>query len=116
MDINVNTNQLKEILAKNLVAHNEDYKEAKAAYKEACMNELESMVNELKETGKLKRTSIKAPKPVRYSKHYERAIQMLDLHTGQDITLAVEEYTKFVQDEWTWSREFAANTLSYKNG
>jgi hypothetical protein len=116
MNITVATSELKSILEKNLVTHDNDYEEAKVAYQKACITELESMLSEVRKTGKLKRTVIKAPKPVRYSKEYRMAIRMLELHQQESITLPPKEYTQFVEDQWQWSRDFTANTLSYKNG
>lgn len=57
--------------------------------------------------------SISAPRS--YTKHYQRAIGMLELHQSELVDLSEQEYDRYWLDEWGWRQEFDMVRTSYNN-
>ena len=52
-------------------------------------------------------------RPVEYTKHYDRAIAMLEMTTNTEIELEQVNFAQLVLDEWTWSESFVHSTSGY---
>lgn len=53
------------------------------------------------------------PKPEDHTSDYDTAIQMLEWHQGDQVTLGVEDFEHFVLDNWDWKARFVASMSNY---
>lgn len=113
MNIKVKVSQLQEILTKNRATHEEDYAEARLKYLDMASVEIAAM-RDMIDQSKFPKTSIKTPRPEKFTDEYDRTLRMLELHQEDTITLSDKQYINYVDDNWAWSHLFIANTLSYK--
>lgn len=51
--------------------------------------------------------------PKDHSVDYQRTIGMLQMHTGETITLDAEDYARFVDDDWSWKAEWLISNTAY---
>jgi hypothetical protein len=56
----------------------------------------------------------KYPKPSSHEKDYDRAISMLEMHTGKTFIIDMDMYRQYVEDEWDWKRGFELSNSTYK--
>ena len=115
MNITIKKNKLLTVLVKNKEKHVDNFKKAKAAFKDKALSELNGRIG-LIESGRSFDMNFSLPVPISYEKDYARAIGMLEFHMGESIELSQELYRKFIDDEWDWSRQFGVSTMSYVDG
>jgi len=104
-----------ELLAKlksNRDKHATIVKEARVGYVKAARAALTERLKEL-ESGKLSSLSFNLSPPQDYTKTYNTAIQMLELHTDDTIILSAGEVRNFVMDQWDWRSRFLLANSSY---
>lgn len=127
MRVTVKKERLIEILTTNRAKHLADFEEASKVYREKILKRIDDIRDELRvfyaafEAGKADETQYPStglylPKPESYVAHYDRALGMLNLHTGTEMVLDLDSYRKFVDDEWDWSHEAKAIAASYMSG
>lgn len=56
------------------------------------------------------------PKPVSYEDSYTRALGMLKLHTKDEMTLDLQTYRQYVEDDWEWSASAKLSNSRYLGG
>lgn len=112
--ITVDKEQLLETLKANKREHRETYAEACRAYSKE-MAERTTKLAELFKQGEMPSLTkvFDAPRPEQFLDDYDRAIQMLEWHQDDEVTLDEDEFRRYVQNEWGWRQRFAANTASY---
>lgn len=66
--------------------------------------------NELGNTGRPE----EPPKPVKYTKEYDRLIDMMEHHADEYIELDEEDYKNVIKDEFGWKAHFMANSTRYR--
>lgn len=112
--ITVRKTELREIIQANRDEHREIFEEAVEAFKARCIEELESRLKDVR-AGRKINMMISLPVPEDHTEDYDRALRMLELSIDDEIDLTEEDVAQYVQDDWSWSRAWAANTGSYSN-
>ena len=140
-DIVVLKLDLINILTINEAGHEAVYEKAIAAYRVKAIDALDQMLEQVRSGHLFARQDVppvlarqvKAripplaggvvalamyhlPTPENHVADYQRAIDMLNLHQGDTVTLSEDAYRKLVDDEWEWSALWTHNTLAYTNG
>lgn len=103
-------------LRANRATHAKIVEEAKVGYIEKAKKALAARMEELA-SGKITALHFDLVMPQDYTKEYDTVIGMIEATTQAEITLSVEEYRMFVEDEWEWLGHFlASNTLYSATG
>jgi hypothetical protein len=113
--VTVKTAKLVEELKKNRTVHAADFEEANKGFRVAVIAELETMLKTAREGGAIERKSA-LTKPESHVKDYDRVIRMLEMCTKDEVLISEAEFQQYVQDDWSWKREFLAQTMVYKGG
>ena len=108
----VRKKELTEILQKNREQHTEVFEKAYKKFRSAVEGELEARLRRIRH-GKAVDLQIRLPEPRNMTDTYNRALQMLEMETRDEIELSEQEFQQFVQDDWTWKREFANTASAY---
>ncbi len=108
----VNKAKLLEILKANREKHLTNYKAAVVAFKEKAQQELTRQLDNIKEGRKFDLT-FALPRPVNYTKQYDKIIGIFELSNETERKITEQEYTQYVLDEWNWQATFYANSMSY---
>ena len=118
MKITAGTERVLLTLRENRVKHLEIYEEALEGYKVECLTTLKRESKRVKnaEPGKLTGLFVSLQAPVCNVDAYDTAIAMLEFHTEKTLQLTASQVQCFIRDQWDWSGEFVANTLSYTAG
>lgn len=117
MDLNkitVNKADLIERLKMNRDAHHAEYEEACRVYKDRCVAEIESMLDDAR-AGVIRR-NLTLPIPEEHTEDYDRAIDMLEWAQSDTIDLTQSEFATLVRNQWGWLQSFTSNTSSYIAG
>jgi hypothetical protein len=112
MRVTVDTNVLLETVQANRDTHQRKFREAHDAYRAKVIRELSRALDRANSGGEIK-THFSLPVPEDHTTHYDRAIQMLGLHTADSIELSSEDYSRYVDDEWDWKSRFDAVSQVY---
>jgi hypothetical protein len=124
--VNIGTQELLEIVTKNLATHIADYNEAMEGYRREFGDVLKknavisrknfALFNKDPNISpdKLIRLIPIPPTPRSYADEYKRAIRMLEL--SADVVTSVEDdvFNQLVLDEWSWKQNFVGMTSLYK--
>lgn len=113
-NIKVNKVQLETALTTNREKHVLDYTAALEGYWKALEQKAETVLRRVKE----RRVEdndlyIMLPKPESHEADYDTALEMLEWHEGDTIEVSQTEFKQFVQDEWSWKRNFENTTIAY---
>lgn len=110
--IKVNKNELLTVLKKNKEQHVKEYKKALRGYR---IQAAESLTKELKniKDGRDFNTYFSLSKPVSYEKEYATVIGMLEMDLLTEVELDMTEFTKYVNDDWSWKSSFSASNSTY---
>ncbi len=113
-NITVVKNELIAILDTNRIEHQEAYNEAITGWKIKVGTALSNALHEVERDGEPDLSEItKLVKPVSHIREYDRAIDMLKLSVDSEVSLSEYDYRQLVNDEWEWSRNFAATNSAY---
>lgn len=112
--VRVKKAELLAILNKNKVEHGEIFRQAQEAYRQAAIKELEAQLALARTDGKftLKRIN-EMVLPSDYTDQYERAIKMLEMSIDDTIEISASEFANYVEDSWSWSREWGISNSNY---
>ena len=108
----VRKEELVEVLQKNRERHGGVFEESYKKFIKAVESELEARLARIRR-GKSVELHIRLPEPRNMTESYDRALQMLEMETRDEIELSEQEFQQFVQDDWTWKREFVSTAASY---
>lgn len=106
MKTTVDKAKLIEIVTENRNNHRGLFEEAVEGYKVRAQQELNKHIERLLD-GDPVSISIHMAPPQDHTDDYDRAIRMIELHNGEDITLDEEDSAQFLMDDWGWSNAFA---------
>ena len=115
MKVVIETTNLLAILKKNMIKHVENFDKAVERYRAQAMKALQKRAAEFETSpgDKLPDLGFRLPTPISYEKDYTRAIAMLTMHKGDTIELGQDLFSRFIEDEWDWSRQYEVSTLGY---
>lgn len=103
---------LLDILVKNREEHRKIVREAREGYVEDAKRALAARLDELK-SGKIAGLQFSLVPPSDYTSVYDTAIRMLEMHTGDTVTLEASEFRNMVMDAWDWQKSFLHSNLRY---
>lgn len=110
--ITMKKDDLLAILRANRDKHRMVFLEAQQNYRKMAIAELERTLEDARNGRTIRRTlTLNAPQDM--TSFYNRAIGMLEAHTEDTIVVSDSEYRNYVQDEWSWSQNWANNTKTY---
>lgn len=103
MKVTIKVKDLIKHLNKNKEQHIKDFASAKKIYLKKVIEHLETSLVKAKE-GKLIKGEYKhnMHQPVDKSAEYDKYIGMFEMATEEEMTISVEDYDNFVNDEWHW--------------
>lgn len=99
-------------LKENRETHEKIYKEAVEGYQKKAIELVTEKLEKLK-TNPVESTYIHLTIPSNHLKEYDRAILMVDQSLDIEVELSEEDYSKYIQDNWTWTRDFYTSNSSY---
>jgi hypothetical protein len=114
MEVTVEIRALLEKLKENREQHKKMVAEAREGYVKRTLEMLEEKMGQLR-SGKLIRLSVSMAPPEDHSATYDTAIQMLELHTGKEMTLTAGQVRNLVMDEWDWSHTWYAQNMRFSD-
>ena len=113
--VNVPIEELIKKLKANREKHSENFEAALVVYHKKVIEVLDEAL-EAARTGKEYKTYFNLVKPENMLDEYDEVIGMLEMSLGttsSTIELTQDQYRNYVLDNWSWSKLFAVNTLSY---
>ena len=99
-------------LKSNRARHSEIVKEARSGYMDKAQAALSAKLDQLR-SGKLAALSFSLRVPADYTKVYDTAIRMLELHQNDTIELDAAQVRNLMQDEWDWTDQFYGTNMVY---
>jgi hypothetical protein len=112
--ITVEKTKLRAAVQKNRDLHKAIFDEAVIGYKEEAVRLLEAHIERIK-AGKVGYVAVSLPMPVNHTRDYDRILAILDMEVAQIIELTEDEFAKYVQDDWSWKREFIGTAQTYNS-
>lgn len=112
--VKINKNELLEVIKQNLKKHEEDIKEALSLRRTQIVEELSSVLNEIKESEVHQpKESYHFPIPKDNSDEYKKAIRMIEM--TQDLVIELDEgqFERLVLDKWFWKNELRTTSALY---
>lgn len=92
--------------------HRQIFLEAQEGYRKEVIKIFEERLAAAREKKRITHTIV-LQEPMDMTKEYDRAIEMLELTTTDEIELGPEEFANFVQDDWHWQDQFLASNAVY---
>jgi len=115
-NITVNKEKLLEALTKNMAIHIDEYSQMKIVYMEMAVVKGEEILDNLRSGDYKTNLYFDLDKPNSSEKEYKRAIEMLAWEVNVNVTITENEYNSYINDEWSFSRNFAVSKLAYLEG
>jgi len=115
MKIVANKKAVLDKLRENRAQHIANYEEALEVYKDEILDTLKQETKRVRATDaqNLEGVYISLSAPETHQKAYDTAITMLEYHVENTMELTSAQVRSFLQDEWDWSSQFEARTMSY---
>lgn len=108
----VSKDRLLEVLRSNRTQHKKIVEEAHAGYIKAAIAQLTEKLESLK-AGERVNLIFALTTPQDHTDAYDNTIQMVEWHTGEEISLTAEEFANFVRDDWEWTQGFIHSNRPY---
>ncbi len=112
MEIEAKTEDVLAKLKENRETHSRIVAEAREGYVEAAKKALQSRLRELKK-GEITHLQFHLAPPQDYTSTYDTAIEMLEWHTDDEITLSAQEVQNLIMDNWDWMDHFLLSNTQY---
>lgn len=110
--VRINKANLLEVIKENRTKHRSIVEEAMAKYRAAAIAELDAMLDDARAGRKIRR-SLTLIEPVDQTRDYDRIIRMLEMSEDSVIELHEEQFKCYVEDDWSWKRQFLASNRTY---
>lgn len=105
---------LLEKVRKNRNEHVEQFKEAESGYRLKVIAALEKALADAKEGKGYNATAgLELSVPHDHTIDYDRVIAVLEWTQDEEIVLPLDEFSKYVLNEWAWMRGFKENYAVY---
>jgi len=108
-----------ESLLKNKKKHLEQFHSAQIKFLQRATEELKKLAKKVEKfefDGKSLDLNIRLQTPKSYSYIYDGAIKDFEELKEDSFSLSPENFSKYINDEWSWSEDFRHKTLSYLEG
>lgn len=113
LKVTVDKNDLLYKLRVNREKHVAMYDEAVDGFTEAAKLRLQIEISRLAKTKGRKSVHFNITAPTNHAPEYDTVIHMLELHTGDTVTLHADEVRMLVEDEWSWMRSWLSGNSGY---
>lgn len=113
MTIKANTADVLTALRKNRETHAQIVAEAKEGYLKKARETLERELERMKKATSPVALTVHLTLPQDYTKAYDIAIRMLELHTGTEIELTSGQVQHLIMDDWDWKQSFLVTNSAY---
>jgi hypothetical protein len=110
--IKVNKRDLLGKLKENRQNHEADYRTALEGYRETAIETLEEFLSKVR-GGQTVEPYLGLQVPESHLEDYDRAIQMLEWHTEDEIEMTMEQFAQYVQDDWDWKQRWSTSNSGY---
>ena len=112
MTIRVSKTELLAKLRENQAKHRETFEAALAGYAAEARKLLKEHLKALSD-GRTPKISIIIDRPEDHSRDYSRVIGMLEMHLGDEFELDETSYAQYVDDDWSWKRQWLKLSSAY---
>ena len=99
-------------LRANRDVHRALFLKALSGYRKKAIEELDAAIERIKD-GSPKNVYVSLRAPDDHTRDYDRVIEMVKMDVRSEIILSEDKFASYVQDDWTWKREFVASTTEY---
>ena len=110
--IKVNKADLIEKITANRDEHIGIVEAAQVKYRERVIEELDKRLEDARRGRKID-VRITLPVPENYTREYDNALAALEWEVDDEVELEQDDFNRLVLNQWSWVRQFAANTQSY---
>lgn len=114
--VRVDKAKLLAILKKNRDEHRGIFLEAQKAFRVVAIKALDEQLKAARTNKPFELVRLSAlSAPEDHTADYDRSIQMLEMSVDDTIMVDEREFQNYVQDIWSWSREWAVSNIRYVN-
>lgn len=110
--VTVDKAELLNIITANRNRHREVFEAALTGYRQYAQDQLEEHLLDLS-AGKTPKIQINIARPVDHTRDYDRVIDMLKMHKGDEFTLNEADFAQYVHDDWSWKRQWTVSNSGY---
>lgn len=104
--------QIIQTVRQNREAHRAIFEEALEGYRDKVVESLNAHLERIKR-GEVLAISVHYPQPEDHTRDYDRLLEMLKLTTDGDVELSETQFAQYMQDDWTWKRQFITTNAAY---
>lgn len=112
MEFTVSKTSLIETLKKNKTEHTDAYQKAIIKYRDKALEWFTQNIEIVRNGGQIEHY-LRIPVPEEHTEDFDRAIEGLEWHSGDEINLTESQFEQLVRNKWGWHNTFTANTSSY---
>jgi len=113
-NVKVRKSDLMTVVESNREKHITEFNSAKKIFIEDAIEKLQDMLTTAQKNGRIIQ-NLGLTEPISYVQEYDTAIKMLQMSTEDVIELTQQEFQQYVEDQWSWKRNFVASTSIYNN-
>ena len=113
-NVKVRKSDLMTVVESNRLKHIAEFDSAKKIFIEDAIAKLQDMLTTAQKNGRIIQ-NLGLTEPISYVQEYDTAIKMLQMSTEDVIELTQQEFQQYVEDQWSWKRNFVASTSIYNN-
>ncbi len=113
--IKVRKAELLEKVRINRDAHRELFLKAQEGFRQRAIEELDDMLRLAKE-GRDVRLYVGLEAPEDHTDEYNRAIEMLEMETGDEVQITRQDFAQLVRNEWAWFHNATIKNTLYSSG
>lgn len=110
--ITVSKGDLLAKMRENRATHREVFQAALEGYRRYAQLVLKEHLEALG-AGKTPEIRITVSRPSDHTRDYDRVIEMLEMHKGDEFVLNETDFSQYVRDDWSWKRQWATSNSSY---
>lgn len=110
--VTVNKSQLVGKVTNNRAEHRKIFEEAVGGYRKEGIRLLEEHIKRIS-NGSLERVYISLPEPEDHTTDYDRVLEMLSMHLGDEVEVDEDSFASYVMDDWSWKRQFLSINSAY---
>jgi hypothetical protein len=114
--VTVLKSNLLKIVEANKQRHNEIYDTAIANFKEKTVELAMSKIQEFKDKPGNEGLFISFPVPISYEQYYNTVINKLKLSVASYVFLSSQEFSQYVENNWSWKNNFKSISSTYVSG
>jgi len=111
-EVTVTKTELLKVLEANRATHRETFIAAQSGFRARVIEELDRRLAEAR-AGHHVDLMIRLPEPEDHTEDYDREIRMLQMHTGDTVTVGAHLFDQIVMDRWGWSTSFNTTNSAY---